>query len=492
MSLINSITSNYKERIERLALFDPLYKLENKKGKDNKGNPIDYFSLGLLSLLFFYENMLIRNKKTGVKELALFFAELNNNEIDLDLDGFESVARNIIDTFRPASGKRNAKFFYNWEIRKEEVIQYSILKADKWDNNTNVQYYTLDDGGLELIFATKEYFSEFQLSINQLLLRKQLEKGEFVGALRQIDEMHLDVRTLHDRIYKIKHEIQRNIISNETYERYKNIVDDINLRLNREKEEFDELMDFVKETKDKLSYELNNEKDRKTYELIIQIDKELGDVHYEHAKLLEESIVLKTTALQAALESLYYAGIDSFNFNQEITLRFIATPLPLEASRELINPFLYLDKYETWSPLAVFAPQRVEKDEEEEKSSNFLTAKGEETIKKDIKLLKDNYKVIMEIVIKAMEGRKTITLKEVVEYSRENSYEYLLEERMFYDFWIILHQKSPLSIEQKEDNLFSEALKIIEGKYLNVIETVEIIKVNERFSINNMIFMIEE
>lgn len=70
------------------------------------------------------------------------------------------------------------------------------------DPEENVQYYTLDDGGLELVFATKEYFSEFQLSISQLVLRKQLEKGEFSGALRQIDEMRISVNTIRDKMQK--------------------------------------------------------------------------------------------------------------------------------------------------------------------------------------------------------------------------------------------------------------------------------------------------
>ena len=247
---IDNVVENYKERIQRLALFDPLYKLNNKNSKDNSNNDIDYFSFGLLSLLFFFENMLIRNRKTGVKELADFLQRLSSEKVDLDTLGFEKVARTIIETFRPPTGKRNSKVFYNWETRKEEQVQYSILKADKADMDTNTQYYTLDDQGLELIFATKEYFNEFQLSINQLVLRKQLEKGEFIGALRQIDEMSLDVKNLQDRIVRIKHEVNRNIVSNETYERYRNIIEDINNRLQRENEEFDELTVFVKETKE--------------------------------------------------------------------------------------------------------------------------------------------------------------------------------------------------------------------------------------------------
>lgn len=70
--------------MQRLALFDPLYRLENKKTTDHSGRPIDYYSLGLLTLLFFFENMLVRNHKTGVRELARFLQTINQGELDLD------------------------------------------------------------------------------------------------------------------------------------------------------------------------------------------------------------------------------------------------------------------------------------------------------------------------------------------------------------------------------------------------------------------------
>ncbi|MCB2291672.1 replicative DNA helicase [Clostridium sp. CS001] len=494
---LKNITENYRERIQRLALFDTLYKLDNKKSKDNSDKLIDYFSLGLLTLLFFFENMLVRNKKTGVKELAVFLIELNQGEIDLEPEGFEKIARTIIGVFRPSTGKRNTKSFYNWETRTEESVQYSILKADKADLTTNTQYYTLDDQGLELIFATKEYFNEFQLSINQLVLRKQLEKGEFVGALRQIDEMSLDVKNLQDRMFRIKHEIQRNIVSNETFERYKIIIEDINMRLYREDEEFDELQSFARETKEKIGNDMSNEKDRKTYELILQIDRELDHVHYEHRLLLKESIILKTSALQAAQESLYYVGIDSFNFDQEITSRVFSSPLPLSSTRTLIEPFLYLEKQQSWSPLTVFSPQRLEARDKLEKSSEFFKAAGEEERKVDLMLLRGNFKRIMEVILVAMKGEKEITIEAVAQDLRLRKLDEFLLHRNFYDFWVILHQKSPIIIDDSEkssEDLFGEVLTLLQnkGKVLKVDEIEGVLKITDRYTIRNMKLRLED
>lgn len=494
---IKSITENYRERIQRLALLDCLYKLKDKRTKDKSGKTIDFFSLGLLALLFFFENMLIRNKKTGVRQLAEFFNHINQGEIDLDYKDFETLARTIIDSFRPPGGKRNCVHFYNWETRQDERVEYSILKASKSDIGANTQYYTLDDQGLELVFATKEYFSEFQLSINQLLLRKQLEKGEFVGALRQIDEMRIDVENLEERIIKIKYEVQRNILSEKTYERYKNLIEDINIRLKRENEEFDELKDFTDQTREALSYNIQGEKDIRAYEYIIKIQKELGQVHRLHRNLLQKSLELKNTTLQSAQESLYYVGIDSFNFKQEIVSRLFASPLPLESSKTLIKPLLYLEKNIAWSPLTVFHSQRISSREEEEKADEFLAMKEEDIIKEELKIQQDNFKHIMGIVLEVLNDEAETSIKDVVDYIKKNGQDHLLDTSLFYHFFIILHQKSPLVLNDEnyeKEIILQKVIEILDNKYetLAVMETEDVIDCNDRFSMQNMIISLEE
>ena len=248
---VRDVTAGYSERMSRVALFDPLHVLDRKNQSDLDGNSIDIKGLGLLTLLFFFEQKLMRNQKSGVKELAHFLQKVTESHIHLEPDGFEDLARTIIQTFRPATGKKREKTFFNWDTKQQETIYFSFLKANSFDVKTNSQYYTLDEDGLELVFATKEFYSEFQLSINQLVLRKQLEKGEFKGALRQINEMRIDVESLEERMTKLEHEIKRNIISEDTYSRYQSLLEDIYFRLSLENEEFEELHGFVRETKRK-------------------------------------------------------------------------------------------------------------------------------------------------------------------------------------------------------------------------------------------------
>jgi sulfur relay (sulfurtransferase) DsrC/TusE family protein len=184
--------------MRRLALFDPLYELERKREQDHDKKDVDMKGLGLLSLLFFFEQKLMRQYKAGAKQLANFLEKVIAAQYQLDDTDYERIARSIIQIFRPTTGKKRRYTFFNWETNQEDSIDYSILKANSFDLKTNTQYYTLDEDGLELVFATKEFYSEFQLSINQLMLRKQLDKGEFKGALRQINEMRIDVESLED------------------------------------------------------------------------------------------------------------------------------------------------------------------------------------------------------------------------------------------------------------------------------------------------------
>lgn len=493
---IENTVENYRERVQRLGLFDCLYRLEQKKKKDKTGKPIDFYSLGILTLLFFFENMLIRNRKIGVKELANYFDKINQGEIQIDHEEFELIARIIIENFRPTGGKRINKEFYNWETRKTEIVEYSYLKASKSDISANAQYYTLAEHGLELVFATKEYYSEFQLSINQLLLRKQLEKGEFAGALRQIDEMQIDVESLEERITKIKYEVQRNILSETTYKRYKELIEDISQRLSRESDEFDELIAFVNQVRDTLSYEIKNEKEIKAYKYILLIQKELGEVHRKHRKLLEKSIELKTTTLQAAQEALYYIGIENFNFKKEIVSRLFSSPLPLHATEILVKPFLFLDKMQKWSPMAVFSPQRIYNKDIEAKSRVFIEAKSESEIHQEKACMQIKFGEIMKLILDTLGDKNEVTLLEIINWVKANEELKWLEEPIFYHFFIILHQKSPLIISTKSDEfegLLKVAFELLVKDYneLNVTELKEAIDVNGRFRVSNLKITLE-
>ncbi|WP_138420523.1 replicative DNA helicase [Aquibacillus sediminis] len=492
---LTDITNGYRERIRRLALFDPLFDLDRKREVDRNKSKVDMKGLGLLTLLFFFEQKLMRQYRTGIQELAAFLQQLTAEQYQLDRSDYQRLARTIIEVFRPTTGKKRSYPFYNWETSMEEVLDYSILRANDFDLETNTQYYTLDEDGLELVFATKEFYSEFQLSINQLMLRKQLDKGEFNGALRQINEMHIDVESLQERMNKLKHEIQRSIVSEETFERYKQLLEDIYGRLTREDEEFKELRQFVKETRERLYSKDIHKKEARTYQLILQITSELESVHYEHSRLLEQTIALKNTTLITAQESLYYTGIQSFNFDQDIVSQVVSNPLPIEAMKGVLHPFLKVEQNQVWSPLTLFAEQNITEERPQAEQQNFYEVDTEGQEDPYRKALMEMYTVYMKQFLRAVEANQGETLSTFMDYLQESGQADLYQQRSFYDFWLILHQRSPIIQGQVEEDgaqtLLGEALTLLEGQTLIVTETTGVIQRTDRFTIQDMTIQLE-
>lgn len=492
---IAKMTENYSERIRRIGLFSFLFALQGKQQKDNDGKKIDYFGFGLLALLFFFENMLMRCNKVSIMDLSAFYSEKAGGQYNLTYEQYLKIAETIISTFRPTSGVRPDFTFFDWEHGCKETATYSILKRSAADLNINTQYYTLDEDGLALIFATKEYFSEFQISINQLLLRKQLDKGEFAGALRQIDEMYVEVLALKERMIKIKQDIQRNIVSDETYNRYKTITGDIGARLKRENLEFSELMAYVKDLQGRFSVdvELLNDKDRQSYYLINKIDVELDKVHFEHKKLLDESFLLEKSALQAARESIYFAGVEAFNFNQEVTNMIFSLPIPAEEVRILCSPFLFLQRAKDFNLLRIFAEQRLETTREVI-TDTFAEPMNDKEYIDYLRIASIRFERFMSLVLSYMEGRKEIELGEIIAKAAARNTE-ILDDRGFFDMFIVLHQKSPLRIgytgDEKMAALFSGIQKALyQYKSITVAEKTDILEIKNK-RIQNMLLTLE-
>lgn len=463
--------AGYRERVSRIALFDIFSQVDNKKKRDGVGNIIDYYGMMLLTLLFFFECMLTRTKKSGIHELAEFIKDATEQYFVLSDADYKDMAKRMVTILRPSGGRRNRREFMNFETGEMDFIEIGYLKVSGWDKDKNIQYYTLDEQGLELIFASKEYFSEFQISISQLILRKQLEKGEFISALRQIDEMRISVHNIRDKMITIKHEVQCNIISTDVYDRYKSLIEDINSRLQREHEEFEEITVFVHETKKHYEHDMNHSsKDLKAYQAIIRVDTELNEVHNLHSKLLDESIELKTKALEAARESMYYVGLSSFNFKQEVIGKVISEPMPFMETKLIAKPFLGMRKAKVWTPISLFAKQRIIKKDNALKLNEFL--EFAKTINKaELEERKKVFKIVFSNIYKHIQANKSTKVSSLIVQMNPD----LSKMKEVYEMLVLMHQLSPIDVDVVKaygEHIFSDAMQLIkeENKVLKVVE----------------------
>lgn len=494
-SFIDVTKQDYKERMARIFLFEPLNELASKRQQDNQKQPIDLRSLGLFTLLFFFEMKIMRETKIGSEELTKFLRQMTEEKYDLTDRQLVDLTRLILETFRPAKGKHKTYSFYNWETKQEETMEYVFIKTTEFDVKANRQYYTLADDGLELVFATKEYFQEFQLSIHQLMLRKLLEKGELQGALRQINEMRMDVETIHERMDKLSHEIKRNIVSVETQNRFIQVIADRNYRLQRENAEFEELQQFVSEMKRDM-YETKSEKEQQAYNLLLDIEKELAIVHSQHYELLNRSLILKREVLEAAEQSLYFVGIDTFNFDQEITSRIVSAPLPLDAMKGILAPFLSIERKKSWSLLTVFAAQSWSEEDQTTNKTKFEDIALEEKKEAYAKQIRPVYRALVNDMLNHFYPATSWTLKEWIHVLQKENPK-LIENRLFYDFFLLCHQRSPIFSDGQWDDeqslhLLDGVLEELSGRVLTVTELPEKIEATPRFDIQNMQIEIKE
>lgn len=488
---LKDIIQGYGDRYEKILLFEPLNKLSAMQRKDRKQQPIDMRGLGLLALMYFFEQKMIRNTKAGRKQLAEFLYNATHQYIEFTLEDFSNLANTIIETFRPGNGKVKSAEFFNVETGVQQAVSYQYLKASSFNASTNEQYYVLDEHGLELVFATKEFYSEFQLSISQLVLRKQLEKGEFKGALRQINEMRVAVEGIEEQLSRLQQEIRRNIVSNEVFTRYEKLIEDISFRLRHENEEFEELEQFVQEAKERLYQKDTLKKEIEAYNLVLKIAYELEKVHANHTKLLQSSIELKTTALEAAKEALYYIGVESFNFDKDVIARIITNPLPVSSIKPFIVPFFKVHEQKQWSLFAIFDKQNVYEGRTEQTIPELLEI-DEQKQKLHNEEMVRFYSIILKLLLITLKNQEEITLEQWFnEMLQNDKTKFLLDSRYVYDFFILLHQRSPIDMEmqqefKEETYLWSTLLKILNGIKLEIKELPEILTITERFTIQNM------
>ncbi len=103
----------------------------------------------------------------------------------------------------------------------------------------------------------------------------------------------------------------------------------------------------------------------------------------------------------------------------------------------------------------------------------------------------------MQWYIQAFENDQGRTLTQFIDYLDENGRSNLYGERYFYDFWLILHQRSPVGngeIEEEEEGqtILGDALTLLKDRILIVEEKGNAIITNhDRFSIQEMCMRME-
>ena len=315
---LTKLFEGISERYKNLVLFMPIYQL-----RQATKYPYDLMEIGFSILLYIIDKMLTDKGYVTNEQLNQFLSQLMKEAYkeELTYEEVNELRSYIVDEKLRNSGK---DFLYEYtEFGKEEKnkIQFSLLEthnfklSDHLDNKVKLK---LTEKGIELLFKTKEMFSEMQISITMLYFKQQLEKSLYGPALNTVKDLFFQIETQIRSIEDYEEKIKRNTLSvfnrKEIEERYENSYK----QTLKEKEQLKGLREYVGNVVANYMSGNLTKKERKKLDTILLIDQYLNRSMSKHETLYSKKYDLLHTltgSIQLLIENAFSRN---FHFEQEI------------------------------------------------------------------------------------------------------------------------------------------------------------------------------
>jgi len=154
----------------------------------------------------------------------------------------------------------------------------------------------------------------------------------------------------------------------------------------------------------------------------------------------------------------------------------------------LVKPYLKLNAFETWSPLAVFAPQVRDVSNQDKHDLVFIDVNKQ--VDKEINTRKQSMTTVLKLINQVMylNNNQMITMSDLV--SREELKPYI-DTREFCEAIVILHQMSPINVKEildLDEHLFHQGIKeyFSEAEFIYTKELTDIIQTGEHYEIRDV------
>ena len=132
-------------------------------------------------------------------------------------------------------GRPHAFTYPDFETGTEKVHKFHLVELEDYDIKDRSVRLRLSTAGVEMLFKTKEMYNELQVSITQLYLRQQIQKGVFDGALRSVEELALAVKNEKQKIFLLQENIIRDVLQVAREKELEKQMERINEQLSRKK-----------------------------------------------------------------------------------------------------------------------------------------------------------------------------------------------------------------------------------------------------------------
>lgn len=458
---------NFHERMKNIAGFWPLLRLRELR----KYQEYDLLALGVGVLLLILEHMVVGRVESDHGDVARFLRQtvLDSYGTQISEEESRDLASYLLASLRN-DGRAFEFTFRNLETNQDDKHLFHLIENGNYQVASGQIRFKLSDDGLDLLFKTREMYKELRITISQLLLRQQIEKGVFEDAIRTVQALGLDVRQLREEIERMKMSIKRDV-SQFSLPKYEAMLSAIREQFEKEKQMFDELNNLVRETREK--YELRGgqeEEGNRTLNQLVEISQRLNQVNNLHNKLLVDKLDLQEMVLEALEEGIVMGFRSKVNFEREFLDMVMREQTPLEQVKNVVQPLLSLNIRKRFNIHKAFAPQVVQVEEKERAEDKPDLAMEEvaatvEDPKAKMKSIRDErYKNYLRMIFEPMLEQQTLTLAEILAgLSLEQQYE-VVNARDFYPFLVQLHQMSPVTFRMDAE----QRAKILDSDETNV------------------------
>lgn len=443
---MRSALKGFAQRMKALSIYYPIYDLRNGRKYDR----FDQVALGFAVLLHILDNMLIGAEYCDQNSIAVFLKGVveENYRERLSEEEARDMAYFFLDSLRNG-GRPFSYLFQDLEGGQEELHKFALIDTADYEVQGKMKY-KLSETGLDLLFKTKEIYSELRISISQLYLRQQIEKGVFQEALRTVDELYTQVKGLHDRLENMKLRVIRNV-SQVSVSDYIQVTAEVQEQLKREKEVFKSLQALLKQTQDTYRSRELSAKEEHNLNLLLEISSRLEHVINEHNRLFTVMLGLGALLETALLDSMANTFRTKIDFEREFVDGILQANSSLDNLRQVLHPLFLPDTGRYFNPLRALDSQHLSKDEEtaEEEFADFDKRDLQKELERDraLKKLRDaRYTSYLELILLPLLTEAKYTLAEILAQLEPETYAELINQVDFYSFLVQVHQMGCLPL----------------------------------------------
>lgn len=380
MQWTSDILTGFGDRMKSIAVYAPIFDLKQKTKYK-----YDLPSLAISVMLFIMEDMIRAEKNCTYESIAHFLHNLVNTNYEETLTFQEALDLSyyLVRDCLMNEGRPHQFDYRDFETGKDSSVKFHLVELESYQVQSKTVRLKLSSDGLEMLFKTKEIYGELQVTIAQLYLRQQIQKGVFDGALRAVEELSLAVRSEKERLRQLEERIIRDVLQvareHELEKQFKRIDD----QLDQEQRVFQELAVLIDETMREYHEHKITAKEERAVETIAKVRRRLFDVIHDHESLFKEKLRIHQVMLRSVEARILTSFTTKVNFETEFLRPVVQKNADIITLKQIIDPVLPINKRKFFHPGRIFMEQPLRNDEDEDLTEAQLWEIEEELVRQE-------------------------------------------------------------------------------------------------------------